>query len=306
MRMSVAVVPPAPRSGRTIGAILMDLGLLSPENAERVLAAQRHHKIKFGEAAIRLGLVSEADVQFALSRQFEYAYLRPSRSGGTSTISDELIAAYQPFSPRVDELRAVRSQLMLRWLDKHEKRQMLTVVGTERGEGRSYLAANLAVVFAQLGERTLLLDADLRFPRQHTLFGLKNKQGLSSVLAGHSRDEAIVRITDLAGLFVLPAGPVPPNPLELVGRKVFGQFLAQARTAFDVVIIDTPALSSGEDAYMISSVAGAALAVARSGNTRVAAFSEMLHGLSNSGVTVVGSVLNDVVKINKIFKNESL
>ena len=266
MRMSVAVVPATVRMGRTIGAILMDSGLLSARDAERVLIAQRQQKLRFGEAAIRLGLVSEADVQFALSRQFDYDYLRPN-DGNTSvgnTISEELVAAYQPFSPRVDELRAVRSQLMLRWLDKSEQRQMFAVVGTEPGEGRSYLAANLAVVFAQLGERTLLLDANLRTPRQHELFGIQNKLGLSTLLAGHARDDAIVRITDLAGLFVMPAGPIPPNPLELLGRKAFDQLLLHSRNSFDVVIIDTPSLSSGEDAFIISARAGAALALARS------------------------------------------
>lgn len=294
MRMAMTVVPALGRANRTIGAILMDSGLLSVEGAQRVLIVQRQHKLRFGEAAIQLGLVTEADVQFALARQFEYAYLRPNDGKSSkSAVSDEVIAAYQPFSPRVDELRAVRSQLMLRWLDKAEQRQMFAVVGTEKGEGRSYLAANLAVVFAQMGERTLLLDADLRSPRQHELFGLQNKLGLSSVLAGHAREEAIVRITDLAGLFVLPSGPVPPNPLELLGKKAFAQVLANSRANFDVVIIDTPGLHSGEDAFMISASAGAALAVARSARTRVGVFSEMLEGLANSGVSVVGSVLND-------------
>ena len=89
---------------------------------------------------------------------------------------------------------------------------MLTIVGAERGEGRTYLAANLAIVFSQLGERTLLVDADLREPRQHFLFHLENQVGFSTLLAGRSREEAIVRIPDLAGLSVLPAGPTPPNP----------------------------------------------------------------------------------------------
>ena len=133
---------------------------------------------------------------------------------------------------------------MLRWFDKAELRQVLTVVGAERGEGRSYLAANLAIVFSQLGERTLLVDADLRTPRQHELFFLENKIGFSTVLSGRSREEAIVRIPDLAGLCVLPAGPMPPNPLELLNRLNFDEFMIQVKASFDVVIIDTPALSA--------------------------------------------------------------
>ena len=258
-----------------------------------MLAYQRTHNLRFGEAAVRLGLISEAEVQFALSRQFAYAYLRkvPGEARG---LSDEIVAAYQPFSSRVEQLRAIRSQLMLRWFDRAEERQVLTIVGAERGEGRTYLAANLAVVFAQLGERTLLIDADMRTPRQHLLFSLENRTGFSTMLAGRLREEAIVRIPDLAGLSVLPAGPTPPNPLELLNRLNFEEFMIGVRGLYDVVIVDTPAMTVGEDAAMIAVKTGAALAVARSGSTRVAAFTDLVQGLMDAGVAVVGSVLNEV------------
>lgn len=292
MKMNVSTVTETPPISRSIGAILLDSGQLKPEDAEHILRVQKEQGLRFGEAAVRLGLLTEADVQYALSRQYSYRYLRIT--GDKKPISEEVVAAYQPFSPPVEQLRAIRSQLMLRWYDKHEQRQILTVVGAERGEGRSYLAANLAVVFSQLGERTLLIDADLRTPRQHELFKLKNTTGLSTLLAGRARDEAIIRITDLTSLYVLSAGPVPPNPLELLSRGNFDEFLARARAMFDMVIIDTPALSVGEDAAMIAMRTGAALAVARSTQTRTAAFADMVQGLMYSGVSVVGSVLNEV------------
>lgn len=291
MRMSVATVPTLPRANRTIGAILMDAGLLSADDAEQILRLQRQNNLRFGEAAIRLGLLSEADIQYALARQFDYAYLRMSEH---KAVSEEVIAAYQPFSSTVERLRAVRSQLMLRWFDKAEHRQTMAIVGPSRYDGRSYLAANLAVVFAQLGERTLLIDADMRKPRQHELFMLQNKVGLSTLLAHRSREEAIVRITDLVGLSVLPAGPVPPNPSELLNRPAFDELISHVRSSYDVVLIDTPSLSSGEDAAMIAVRTGAVLAVARTKQTRVAAFDDMVVGLTNAGVAVVGTVLNDV------------
>ncbi|MBA2723598.1 MAG: chain length determinant protein tyrosine kinase EpsG [Methylibium sp.] len=289
--MSVATVPTLPRANRTIGAILMDAGLLSAEDAEQILRLQRQNNLRFGEAAIRLGLLTEADIQYALARQFDYAYLRMSEH---KAVSEEVIAAYQPFSATVERLRAVRSQLMLRWFDKAEHRQTMAIVGPARNDGRSYLAANLAVVFAQLGERTLLIDADMRQPRQHELFMLQNKVGLSTLLAHRSREEAIVRITDLVGLSVLPAGPVPPNPSELLNRPAFDELISHVRSSYDVVLIDTPSLSSGEDAAMIAVRTGAVLAVARTKQTRVAAFDDMVVGLTNAGVAVVGTVLNDV------------
>ncbi|HJW10915.1 MAG TPA: chain length determinant protein tyrosine kinase EpsG [Albitalea sp.] len=281
-----------PRANRSIGAILMDAGLLLPEDAERILLLQQQESLRFGEAAIRLGLLTEADLQFALARQFAYPYLRATAD--RKSVSEELVAAYFPFSPMAEHLRAVRSQIMLRWIDKAEQRHVFTVVGTERGEGRSYLAANLAIVFAQLGERTLLIDADLRTPRQHDLFNLQNKVGLSTYLAGRSRDESIIRITELTGLFVLPSGPVPPNPIELLSRQSFDELLTYVRSNYDVVIIDTPGLSVGDDAALIAVRAGAAVAVARGHQTRVAAFADMVQGLTNAGVAVVGSVLNEV------------
>jgi receptor protein-tyrosine kinase len=134
----------------------------------------------------------------------------------------------------------------------------------------------------------------MRHPRQHRLFMLQNKVGLSTVLSGRSRDEAIIRITDLVGLYVLPAGPTPPNPSELLSRLNFDEFLLHVRATFDVVIIDTPALSVGEDAAMIAVRTGSALAVARTAQTRVNAFNDMVQGLVHAGVNVVGSVLNDV------------
>jgi len=293
MKTAVSMLGTPARATRTLGAILIDSGQLKPEEAERVLQYQKQHNLRFGEAAMRLGLISEADIQFALSRQFAYAYLRKT-PGEIRPLSDELVAAYQPFSTRVEQLRAIRSQLMLRWFDRAEERQVLTIVGAERAEGRSYLAANLAIVFSQLGERTLLVDADMREPRQHYLFLLENQIGLSTLLAGRSREEAIVRVSDLAGLSVLPAGPTPPNPLELLNRLNFDEFMIQAKSAYDVIIVDTPAMTSGEDAAMIAVRTGAALAVARSGSTRVAAYTDLVQGLMDAGVAVVGSVLNEV------------
>jgi receptor protein-tyrosine kinase len=293
MKTAVSMLGTPARATRTLGAILIDGGQLKPEDAERVLQYQKQQNLRFGEAALRLGLISEADIQFALSRQFAYAYLRRT-PGEMRPLSDELVAAYQPFSSRVEQLRAIRSQLMLRWFDRAEERQVLTVVGAERGEGRSYLAANLAIVFSQLGERTLLVDADMREPRQHFMFHLENQIGFSTLLAGRSREEAIVRISDLAGLSVLPAGPTPPNPLELLNRLNFDEFMIQAKGAYDVIIVDTPAMTSGEDAAMIAVRTGAALAVARSGSTRVAAYTDLVQGLMDAGVAVVGSVLNEV------------
>ncbi|UUX96848.1 chain length determinant protein tyrosine kinase EpsG [Aquabacterium sp. J223] len=280
----------ARNADRSIGAILVDSGRLLPSDAERILQYQKEHGLPFGEAGVQLGLLTEADILYALSLQFDYPFL----SGPNRPVSDEIIVAYRPFSVEGERLRSLRSQLQLRWFDEHGKRSALALVGTRRGEGRSHLAANLAVTFAQAGERTLLIDGDLRNPRQHRLFKLENQVGLSSLLAGRLQDQVVSFVPGIPGLAVLPAGPPPPNPEELLGRPAFDRVLQQSMSAFDVVLIDTPSMDTGADAMLLSRFAGAALAIARTGLTRTNAFGYLLNLMQDSGVKVVGSALVDV------------
>ncbi|HCX33925.1 MAG TPA: chain length determinant protein tyrosine kinase EpsG [Rhodocyclaceae bacterium] len=273
---------------RMVGAILIDAGKLRPEDAEKILRAQKEKGLRFGEAGVRLGLLKQADIDFALSRQFGYSYLQPGERG----VAQELVAAYQPFSHAVEELRALRSQLMLRWFTGEPGHKALAVVGTERGEGRSYVAANLAVVFSQLDERTLLIDADLRNPRQHSLFRLENRTGLSAWLSGRAGSEAIQAVPGLPGLSVLTAGAVPPNPQELLGRAQFPALLEQICADHDVVLLDTPAMDTAADAQMVGARARAALLVARKDHSRLPVLQALSAALSDSGAAVVGAVMN--------------
>jgi len=229
-------------------------------------------------------------VLYALSMQFDYPYL----SGPGRPVSDEVLVAYRPFSAEGERLRSLRSQLQLRWFDEAGKRTALAITGTRRGEGRSHLAANLAVTFAQAGERTLLIDGDLRAPRQHKLFKLENQMGLSNLLVGRMQDQVVKFVAGIPGLAVLPSGPTPPNPAELLGRSAFDRILEQSMSTFDIVLIDTPAMESGTDATLLARFAGAALALARTNSTRTAEFVDLVDHLGDSGVRVVGSVLVDV------------
>ena len=183
---------------------------------------------------------------------------------------------------------------MLRWFDAEAQRKALAIVSPGAGEGRSFIAANLAIVFSQLGENTLLIDADLRTPRQHELFKLRNNAGLSGLLAGRANAEAVVRVPSLLGLSLLPAGAIPPNPQELLGRPAFIETLLTVSRDFDVVIIDTPAASEYADAQTIAVRAGAALMLARKNRSSLPDLAQLTGSLQQSGATLVGSVLNDV------------
>jgi receptor protein-tyrosine kinase len=276
-------------ASHSIGAILVDAGKLTPEKAESVLRLQKEKHLPFGEAAIKLGLLSSEDVRFALARQYHYSYLLKSNR----IVSDELVAAYQPFSPQVEAMRALRSQLMMRWFADEAKNRTLSIVSPGSREGRSYLAANLAVVFSQLGERTLLIDANMRHPRQHKLFKLDNASGLSSILSGRADANTIQRDASFMDLSVLTAGPIPPNPQELLGRPIFDSLLASVSQDFDMIIIDTPPAAHCADAHIISMHTGGALIVARQNNSSLRAVHQMADGMAQLGVSLVGTVLTE-------------
>lgn len=278
---------------RSIGALLIDHGRLAPEDAERILKLQREEDIRFGEAGIKLGLLTEADILFALSLQFDYPYL----SGPNRPVSDEIVVAYRPFSADGERLRALRSQLQMRWFDEGGKSTAISVVSAVRGEGRSHLAANLAVAFAQAGDRTLLIDGDLRNSRQHKLFKVDNQIGLSSLLVGRMQPEVIKFVPGIPGLAVLPAGPMPPNPQELLSRAAFERILEQSMATFNVIVVDTPAFETGPDCTMLARFTGAAIAVARTNMTRTSALTNLVESIADSGAQVVGSVLIDVPSV---------
>lgn len=291
--MSLPVSPTSRISAsQSIGDILVAAGRLRIEDAARIIELQKSENLQFGDAAISLKLLTKDDIDFALSKQFGYSYLTDL----DTSLSPELVAAYKPFSKVGENLRAVRSQLMLRWFNTDPSRKVLAVVSPGSQEGRSFIAANLAIVFAQHGERTLLIDGDLRASPdrgQHALFKLGKSAGLSGILAGRSGLEAAQRVPGLPNLAILPAGTVSPNPQELLGRAAFGILQQFARQQFEVVIIDTPAAIHFSDAEIIASQAGAALMVARKNQTLLQQASSLARRLQDTGVNVVGSVLND-------------
>lgn len=277
-------------ASRSIGAILVGEGRLSPSDVDKIERFAREQGLRFGDAAIQLQLLSKEDVDFAIARQFNYPILT---CGGPNGVGEEVIAAYRPESTSVEQLRALRSQLLFRW-PRDTTRKVIAVTSAERGDGRSWLAANLATVFAQIGERTLLMDADMRHPRQHLLFNMNNDVGLSALVTGRATREIARRIHPQLRLFVLPSGRLPPNPQELLSGPVFDVVLEQFTEQFDVIVIDTPSLSETADAQILASRAGTALMVARRNHTRHAKLASAMRNLSDAGVNVIGSVVQEL------------
>jgi chain length determinant protein tyrosine kinase EpsG len=271
----------------TIGSILQAAGKLKPHDLERVLTLQAKHKLRFGEAAVKLGLVSEADIRQALSQQFEYPNFSVTQDGRAT----ELTAATDPYGEKAEALRSLRSELLLRWF--RDGRKTLAVGSAHANEGSSYLAANLAVLFAQIGRKVLLIDANLRKPRQHELFGLGNGTGLSDILAGRVPSPHVHSVKPFHNLSVLSAGSPPPNPAELLARPYFASLLTGLETGYDIILLDmAPSQTSSDFQAVAARVGGVVIATRRNVSSLVplTAFKEKIV---LAGAQVVGAVVLD-------------
>lgn len=276
---------------RSIGHIIAAANKLTAEQVEQILAHQKRHGVRFGEAAVALGMANGEDVMWALSQQFHYPYA----PGSATQLSAELVLASKPFSAQAEAFRVLRSQINMRLFAADQPKRAIAVISSEAGDGKSFFAANMAVAMSQLGGRTLLVDADMRNPRQHEIFGLDNSQGagLSGILSGRAEANVIRAVPDLPSLFVMPVGTVPPNPTELLERPAFGLLMKELVSKFDYVIVDTPAAEFGADGAIAAAHCGAALVIARKNATRVEAVQELVGSLANGPAQLAGVVLNE-------------
>jgi protein-tyrosine kinase len=286
---SAADVNPPLVADRSIGSIIAETRHLSAEQVEKVLQHQRAKGIRFGEAAIALGYASADDVLFALAQQFHYPYAAEDRRKS----NPELVALNQPFGVQAEAFRAIRSQIMMRLFNEGQARHAIAVVSPDSGDGKSFFSANLAITLAQLGGRTLLVDADMRGPRQHEVFGVNNSAGLSGILSGRSEAKVIQQVPGVPSLFVLPVGITPPNPLELIERPAFGLLIRELMVKFDHVVVDTPAAVYGSDCAVIAARCGAALVIARQDKSRVSRLEELVGNLAETPAKLAGVVLNE-------------
>lgn len=273
---------------RDLCQYLLDAGRLKTGDIGRLEQCRREHGMGFVEAAAKLGMADAAEILRITSQRFNYPYLPADNKDGFSA---KLVAAYQPFSPQVEAIRNLRSQLMLRWFN--QDRKLLALVGLDAGEGCSLLLANLAIVFSQLGQHTLLVDANLRQPRQHEWFNLGGRPGLSDLLTGTAGLESVCRIPSFVDLSVLPAGTLPPNSQELLGRPGFKRLLRTLSETYDITLLDTPGGLSYSDTQNIVAETGAAVLVMHKHRTRWRDVEAMQDQLAYCRAQIVGAVLNE-------------
>jgi tyrosine-protein kinase Etk/Wzc len=207
-------------------------------------------------------------------------------------VAERLVSHVDPRSPVAEAYRSVRTNLAF----ARAGSRLHTIVLTSPGpsDGKSTTAANLAITFAQQGQRTLVVDADLRRAVLDKSFGVPRSPGLSEVLVGDVRLAEAVRATEIENLSVLPSGRMPPNPAELLGSSQMQRVLEEARAQFDVVLFDSPPLLAVTDAAILSTMVDGTLLVVRMGETAREAVRRAVGQLRAVRGRLVGAVLNDV------------
>lgn len=275
------------RAGKaaSIGSILLEQGRMTKENVEQVLRLQKTQNIRFGTAAQSLGLLTETDVEQALAQQFDFTCLAP----GEGDFALELVAAYAPVGAAAEALRGIRSQLIVQGVGA--QRKTVAVVGVDNEAGNSLLAANLAVMFAQLNKKTVLVDANLCSSRQQTIFNTGHGPGLADVLADRADLDALVTFTQLPHLSLLPAGTPAPNPADLLGRGAFRELHAALAQEFDLILIDSCGFSAQGEALPLAPQIEAAILTTCTGQTRMRELTHAAARLKQAGVDIAGTVL---------------
>lgn len=210
----------------------------------------------------------------------------------SSNVAQEVVAAFDASHPMLDDMRVLRSQIKTRWLNRGNDFRSFAIVSHDSGEGKTFTAANLAVTFAQIGNRTLLVDADLRNGRLHKLFGLPNDRGLSTMLSLESSPADSLHVIDgMQALSVVPTGPVTHNPSDLLERDNFAYLVDIFRESFDVVVFDTSPVSSGPDAALVVAAARGYVIVAREHQSRTRSIEKLVRTMTPLGATQIGSTL---------------
>lgn len=203
-----------------------------------------------------------------------------------------LITLEQSKSPISEAFRTLRTNVQFTSVDSETKKIMVTSAGPR--EGKSSTVANLAVSIAQAGKSVLVVDADLRNPTQHKLFGLDNRQGLSVALLQDQDYQTYFKETAVPGVMVLTGGPIPPNPAELVGSKRMKRLIKEASVQFDIVLIDTPPVVAVTDAAIIAQDVDGVILVLASGEVNKEYAQRAKELLDKVGAKILGAVLNKV------------
>jgi polysaccharide biosynthesis transport protein len=206
--------------------------------------------------------------------------------------TNDLIVLQSPKAPASESFRGLRTSILFSSA-RHDP-QVVLVSSAAAMEGKTLVASNLAVTMAQSGNKTLLIDCDMRRPRVHKLFHTDREPGLSNILIGAAPWEEMVRPTAIENLWVVPSGPIPPNPAELVSSEIVSDLIASARKKYDRIIIDSPPIMAVTDSLALSRLTDGMVMVIKVGTTAKEVISHALRQLKDMNARILGIVLNDI------------
>jgi succinoglycan biosynthesis transport protein ExoP len=234
-------------------------------------------------------VASRADVEERLGLSFIGAMPPLKAEDGAAT---DLFIHRHPRSPAAEMCRAIRTNLLFMSPDKPFRTVVVSSAGPS--EGKSTVVINLGMVMAQTGTRVLLMDTDMRRPRLHKAFGVPDDMGVSSLVVGEGSLERAIKSTDVPNLFVLPCGPLPPNPAELLHTRAFSELLGKLHERFDCILLDSPPLGPVSDALVLSKQADGILLVLKAGRTQREQAKRAIRSLRDVKARVIGALLNHV------------
>ena len=215
-----------------------------------------------------------------------------------------LIVNNNPKSPISEIFRTLRTNIQ--FINKKEQLQAILITSTLPKEGKSWISSNLAVTFAQAGKKVILIDSDMRRGRQHTIFDILPKPGLSNYLSNMDEDEdtieGYIQETKIKGLYVMSAGDIPPNPSELLVSEKMLSLVEEAKEIYDIIILDGPPTQLVTDAVILSTIVDSTIIVAASKETKKDNLNNIIENIKNVGGKIAGVVLNKVSVSAKQYK----
>jgi tyrosine-protein kinase Etk/Wzc len=211
---------------------------------------------------------------------------------GVRSVASALVTHYSPKSPISEAFRTLRTNI--HFADPDQKVHTLLITSAGPSEGKSTIVSNLALTFANNGRRTLLIDCDLRKPNVQNIFEINRDPGLTTLLLGEKPWNEVVRPSQIENLSILPSGPIPPNPTELLGSQHMKDVIAMLGEHFDFLLFDSPPVIAVTDAAILSSVVDATLLVVELGRSRGTAVNRAIDLLSKVNANLLGVVTNNI------------
>ena len=213
-----------------------------------------------------------------------------------SKVLEKIISIRKPKSPISESYRGIRTSIEFSNLDKEMK--VINVTSSMQNEGKSTVIANLAVSFANLEKKVLLLEGDLRNPSVHRMFNISNINGLTDILLKDKAFAECVHCTDTKNLHVLTCGAIPPNPSELLASNKMTEFVNSLKDRYDYIFIDTPAIGVVTDAGIVSTYSDGCIFVVGAKNAEIETVKISIERLESLGANILGGILNKF-EVNK-------